>query len=158
VTRESRGATVADVLARRLHVEVDRPLTHDQIVEARVGADRVRMCRSSRADRINLFLRSRSSTGRALDLAGASSAGTETRDDGRTQESRRASKTTRVSVLRDEAAVNADRKGLRARSNIRLNRRIGSSRKGRRPRLGISRGSAVGRVSHTVAGGVFVVG
>ena len=40
-------------------MEVDRPLTRDQVVETRVGADRVRVCRSGGADRINLFLRPR---------------------------------------------------------------------------------------------------
>ena len=49
-------------------MEVDWPLTRDHVVETRVGADRVRVCRSGGADRINLFLRPRPRPGRALNL------------------------------------------------------------------------------------------
>ena len=53
-------------------MEVDWPLTRDHVVETRVGADRVRVCRSGGADRINLFLRPRPRTGRTLNLTGES--------------------------------------------------------------------------------------
>ena len=70
-------------------MEVDRALTRDQVVLTRVGTDRVRVRRSSSPVRINLFLRPRRGTGRPLDLPGASSAGTETRDDEGAQCSRK---------------------------------------------------------------------
>jgi hypothetical protein len=81
VSREPRGATVANVLTRRLHMEVDRPLTWDHVVEARVRADRVRVCRSAGADRINLFLRPRPGPRRPLNFTGESGTNAYTRDD-----------------------------------------------------------------------------
>ena len=62
-------------------MEVDRPLTRDHVVETRVGADRVRVCRSAGADRINLFLRPRPGPGRPLNLTGESGTNAYTRDD-----------------------------------------------------------------------------
>ena len=62
-------------------MEVDRPLTRDHVVETRVGADRVRVCRSAGADGINLFLRPRPGPGRPLYLTGESGTNAYTRDD-----------------------------------------------------------------------------
>jgi hypothetical protein len=62
-------------------MEVDRPLTRDQVVETRVGADRVRVCRSGGADRINLFLRPRPGPRRPLNFTGESGTNAYTRDD-----------------------------------------------------------------------------
>jgi hypothetical protein len=62
-------------------MEVDRPLTWDHVVEARVRADRVRVCRSAGADRINLFLRPRPGPRRPLNFTGESGTNAYTRDD-----------------------------------------------------------------------------
>ena len=67
--RDSRWSAIPDVLSGGLHVEIDRPLARDHVVQAGEGADRVRVRRGSGGDGVNLLLRSRSSSGRPFDLA-----------------------------------------------------------------------------------------
>src|SRR6266516_1581028 len=85
---DPRRSAIPDVLSGRLHVEIDRPLAHDHVVQPGVGADRVRVLRGGRADQVDLLLRSWASSGRALDLAGESGAGSYARKDGRADPSR----------------------------------------------------------------------
>jgi hypothetical protein len=88
-TRDPRRVFASpDVLAGRLHVEIDRPLAHDHVIQAGEGADRVRVRRGGSGDEVDLLLRSRPSSGRAFDLAGERGASTDRRKRGCADRSR----------------------------------------------------------------------